>query len=148
MPRLELLDMPLEVVTNIFLLLPGKDQKCLALTCTAVLNIVAPKLYHTVRLFYDEPQKDGKLSGLPRLDDIEHLVSSPRFPLGYAKCLSIERKESESDASNSKRKLWISKREQTELTETADKAIELILRRFNKGQLESIKSVYRSGCCI
>ncbi|KAF3137399.1 hypothetical protein TWF594_007528 [Orbilia oligospora] len=139
MSRLELLDMPLEVVTNIFQFLPGQDQKSLALTSSAVLNIVAPTLYRTVRLYYDGSEKDSKLSGLPRLDDIEHLVSSPRFPLGYAKSLSIEKKDSGLNASNSKRSLWISRKEQTDLTKASDKAIELILRRFNKGQLESIK---------
>ncbi|KAK6504643.1 hypothetical protein TWF481_006582 [Arthrobotrys musiformis] len=143
MPRLELLDMPLEVVTNIFQWLPGKDQKNLALTCSAVLNIVAPTLYRTARLFYAEPGKDVKFDGLPRLADISHLISSPQFPLGYTKSLSIKRKRGhDSSAPNPKRRQWVygrDKKEQMEFTETADKAIGLILNRFNEGQLESIR---------
>ncbi|KAK6345656.1 hypothetical protein TWF718_007566 [Orbilia javanica] len=138
MSRLELLDMPLEVVTNIFRFVPGQDQKSLALTSSAVLNIVAPWLYRTARLFYDEPEKGEALGGLPRLSDVEYFVSSAPYPLAYAKCLSLERNES-SVSNIPKRRSWISKKEETELTETADKAIELILKQFKTGQLERIK---------
>ncbi|KAK6360162.1 hypothetical protein TWF730_006313 [Orbilia blumenaviensis] len=145
MPRLELLDMPLEVASNIFQLLPGKDQKNLALTCSAVLNIVAPTLYSAVRLYYDEPGDDGAFNGLPRINDIQHLISSQQFPLAYAKHLSIERKEPHSIAAKSKPRPFTSaKNDQIELTEMADRGLELILKRFGDNQLKSIRLAHQT----
>ncbi|KAK6528488.1 hypothetical protein TWF281_009729 [Arthrobotrys megalospora] len=145
MVKLELLDMPLEVVSNVFEFLPGQDKKNLALTCSAVLNIVAPTLYSTVRLFYDESQPENGFGGLPQLIDVDHLISSPRFPLGYARRLSIERNRS-SDLASLKRgpRRRSSTKEQNEFAGTADRAIELILNRFKDGQLDSIRLDYQT----